>query len=233
MSRIGAIAGFLSVALFGCAQDTPMQAGSGSQTGNALSGRLFRPDVTTPAAGVTARLRPIAWTPSDTSVLPGSVRDTLIDSLGRFRMENVPAGVYRLEFSTPESWWTSMGNNRSLDAHSDESAVVRCTVTTTTETILPDQVLRASANLHVTMRLTDTTRAARIEILGLDRSTTCTVSGRTCVANLSELPAGSWTVRVWSTRFSRVAHWATIRLEPGTTDTLVASSWSSEPPDDD
>jgi len=229
-----AMVGFV-ILLAGCGPNAEPLVGTGTQTGNGLSGRVLSMEDGLPTTGVTVRLRPATWLPGDTTALPGSVRDTVVDSLGKFRIREVPAGYYRVEMFIPDTdsrtvttpWIPGMPPSTSTSANPgpEKAVAIYCQVVAQTETVLPDQRLQESANLYVEMPLTDTTRWARVDIFGLDRSTTCTVAGRACIETIRDIPAGTYFVRIWSTRFGIPVMGITKTLVPGRTDTIRTNEW--------
>jgi hypothetical protein len=202
------------------------QEGTGTQTGNGLYGRVLSLETGTPKAGVVVKVRPSTWTALDTTALPEAVRDTVSDSAGRFHLANVPAGEYVVQMLAPNCFNSACRSQTFGTGWTAERALTRrCTVAGNAATDLADSRLQKTSTLFLEMALTDTTRGARIDILGTGTSVVCTASGRACKATLDDIPAGSYQIRVWSTRFDIPLMGVDRRVEPGSTDTVGSKDW--------
>lgn len=210
-----------------CDRGVALQEGTGTQTGNGLAGRVLTLEDGLPAGGVRVKIRPENWSPSDTGAPEGSLRDTLTDSLGRFRIPGVPAGRYLVQMFVPScgspACLSYTGTNRS---YGPEKAVTRsCSVVEGRETDLADSRLEKTSNLRLEMALSDSTRGGRIDVLGTGYSTICTVTGTLCAVDFRDIPAGSYRIRVWSNHFRMSLMGVDLDIAPGTTDTVGVKDW--------
>ncbi len=221
------LAALLASILFSsCGTDLEAQEGTGTQTGNGLQGRVLSLETNKPQKGIQIKVRPAAWTPLDTHVVAGAVRDTVTDSAGKFRLLDVPAGEYLVQMLYPNCSGLACRASTTGNGWTAEKATTRrCSVAPGIVTDLDDSRLRKTSTLYLEMMLTDTSRGARIDVLGTGTSVVCTAARRICKATLSDIPEGFDQIRVWSTRFQIPVMGIDLRVEAGSTDTVGNRDW--------
>lgn len=208
----------VALVLGSCALDR--ETGTGSQTGNSIvAGRIATGDMS-PPVDAKVHLRPLDWTasqPADSNRL----RSTQLDSTGSFVFAEVPSGTYRLEAKKGKKGW---------------SRTVR--VLPGTHLSIPTGTLAGTGTLLCEVRLSDSTRGARIELYGLDRWDTLPSAGSSEItSSFTDLPVGLQTVRIWSKTRSVVLANLPVRIGPDSTSKVEyengASSTKGPVEDDD
>ena len=195
--------------LWGCAAGNDTVAGTGSQTGNTVVAGVVRGMDAAPVVGARVSLRPWNWTPTD-SLTTGAARDTFTDSQGRFRFEGLPINAYR------------------VSVLKDSLAVLQdCRTGANSYDLAPTMArfARVTGEIH----LTDSTFGGIVEVYGLARRFHLPDSGHEVHYLLDSLPAGRFTMRVWSPKKGRVVYEKDTVLTPGSVVKLDDEEWERNP----
>lgn len=204
-SHLFAIAALLAA----CSDDRA--AGTGSQTGNSVvAGRLLHSDATTPDTGDSVELKPASWT-GDTS--SSSPRTSITDSLGWYRFEDVPPGLWTLESRDRREGW-----KRTLRVTPDR------------DTLLPDAIPVAYGTLVVEVHLNDQLRQGTLRVLGRDTSYSLMTANRTIFVTVRDLSPGVHTFVIRGADGSFLQQ-AVATVHSGTTDSVDFTAWSTNETD--
>jgi hypothetical protein len=97
-ARALCIATFAAAFIIGCglSVEPTTQSGSGTETTNALRGKMLFPD-SLPAKNIAIRLRPANYLAIGETENEGTILDTITDSSGRFSISNIAPGSYIVE----------------------------------------------------------------------------------------------------------------------------------------
>ncbi len=161
--------------LAGCASDTDMSAGFGSETTNGVTATVKRIDGT-PAAGALVRLRPIDYVrPLALDKARLAVREATTDSNGCFVLDSIEAGEYRIEVTDRDS--SAVLIDTEINAFVDAG----------------EHVLRRYATIIGTVEPAPHGTAQYVQVYGMERLAGVHTDGTYC---LGDLPAGSYRLRI-------------------------------------
>jgi Carboxypeptidase regulatory-like domain len=195
--------------LWGCASGNDTVAGTGSQTGNTVVVGMLMGANNAPVAGAKVSLRPWNWTPTDSSKV-GSARDTVTDSMGHFRFDGLPFNTYRISCVKD-----SMAVLQNVQANAGSYIYAP----------MMARFARVTGEIH----LTDSTYGGIVEIYGLSRRFQLPDTGHEVHYLLDSLPAGRFTMRVWSPKKGRVVYEKDTVLTPGSVVKLDDEEWERNP----
>ena len=150
-------------------------AGNGTQSGNpVISGRLFGPDGTTPAANAVVRLRPRGSLSLGIHKKTADSATVRTDHNGSYSIHAVDPGTYTIEYA-------GEGDNRALHDH----VIIENADTTLA---LPPDTLRPAGTVRGNVRLAEGGDYRKIYVLifGIDRFVTVNEDGSFTIANLAE-----------------------------------------------
>lgn len=178
--------GIPAIVLFRCGGEAPPLAGgtsTGSETTNGLVATAIMAD-STPAANAAVRLRPagyLAETP-----LPAlrkrmvSRADAITDSRGRFFLDSISPGEYRIEVNDRES----------------TAILLTCVVDESSDSVvdLGTAVLQRFATLSGAVRAAGSLPPASVGVFGLERR--AAVDSGTGGWRIDDLPAGDFRLRI-------------------------------------
>lgn len=154
-----------------------------------------------PAAGAKVTVRPAGYLSGEIPRSDGSVRDTVLDDSGTFRLTGLPDGEYIVEIR--------LGDSAAFAATVAKSPSLTATVSGT---------LAPMGRLRSGIAGPDSGVAYLLRIRGLERVAAAGPSGNLGVS----LPAGTWTAEFSaSLPGTRILRYSEIRIRPGA-DTVIA-----------
>lgn len=216
--KLPTISTLLVVAILsGCDSQTSPVAGTGSQTGNAvMSGRILGDSSSgapgAPPAGTAVYLRPLDWTPRDTTD-NYCLQVTYTDAQGNYSFKDVPPRTYRVEVRGKDRGWS-------------RTVQVAASRTTT----VPDGRLAKWGRLFLEVEMTDTVSGGVVEFYGLDRTIVLPVSNSGEQRyTIDSIPVGLQTVRIWSPLRHAPVFDAPVRIVGDSTVKVEYENWNRNP----
>jgi hypothetical protein len=195
-----------SALLLACTDKAPTHLSQGGEIGNptiALVGTAKYPDGTV-AGGASVLLRRddflaadrgsklLSSTASLNSALAKisvSLANVFTDSVGRFRIDSVDAGEYRIEINDKQ------GKALVLDWGIDTAAIKARNAAGKKDTVLATDALEATGSVHGTVKVDSASATPYVALIyGMDR--VALVDPRSGAFGFSDLPAGTYTIKL-------------------------------------